>query len=605
MTNPRSFMLQSSNGRLKRLANHAVHHSIVLPLVAVLGVIVLLISPVGEFPLNDDWIYAKTVQHLVNTGQYQAHPYLNATLVAQAYWGALFCKLFGFSFTALRVSTLVLALLNAWAIAQCALMMGLKRNLALLCAILTATSPLVLQLSYSFMTDIPFLAMSSLSGLFFLKALKQPKPQWAAWGSSFAVLAFLVRQFGILLPLAFGMTALGLALRKQHVLSKSTWVAVLAPWSVVLGLYLFWGKALTSQTPLLESSGALYGTAIDALRHGPVALCYMGLFTLPLGIGRLWQLLKGNSPWSPKRWRLMLGFYSVSLFIFGLPQLLYWVKRLLFQEDALWLKNYPARMPLMVYRTLLDLGLGPLQLPDPHPTPTLQIQGWWWPITFLALFGSGLLFLGFIDLWRTLYGSNTQGLQQKPQQASQQEAPIALHQDCFLATWGILSLAAAYNPWRTVTVDRYLLPALVPFVLLLARDVSRYRLKGIVLPMVLSTFLIGLFSLVSLQDYLVWNRTAWVAHHRLEQVYGISATAVKGIDTFSGWYNSEAYMARHHTQSWWNMDVDGKGAWVLDDRYVIASEAPRPGYEVLERLPYFSWLGRKDRAILIFRRQGV
>lgn len=598
-------MLQISHGKLKRLANYAVHHSIVLPLAAVLGIIVRLISPVGEFPLNDDWIYAKTVQHLVNTGQYQAHPYLNATLVAQAYWGALFCKLFGFSFTTLRVSTLVLALLNAWAIAQCALMMGLRRNLALLCAMLTATSPLVLQLSYSFMTDIPFLTMSSLSGLFFLKVLKQPHPQWAAWGSSFAVLAFLVRQFGILLPLSFVMTALGLVLCKQYVFSKAMWVAVLAPWSVVLSLYVFWGKALTSQTPILESSGALYGTAMDALRHGPVALCYMGLFTLPLGIGRLWQLCKGDSPWSLKRWRLMLIFCSVSLFIFGLPQLLYWVKRLLFQEDALWLKNYPARMPLMVYRNLLDLGLGPLQLPDLHPKTTLQIQAGWWPITLLALFVSGLLFFVLIDLWQTLRYSSSQVLQPSPHKESSQKSQTALHQDYFLAAWGILSLAAAYNPWRTVTVDRYLLPALVPFILLLARDVSRYRLKGIVVTMVLSTLLIGVFSLASLQDYLAWNRTAWVAHHRLENIYGIATTSVKGIDTFSGWYNSEAYMAKHHTRSWWNMNVDGKGAWVLDDRYVIANEESRSGYEVLERLPYFSWLGRKDRAILIFRRRGI
>ncbi len=587
-------MLQIYNGRLKRLGSYAVHYSIVLPLAALFSIIVLLISPIGEFPLSDDWIYAKTVQNLVNMGQYQAHPYLNATLIAQAYWGAMFCKLFGFSFSTLRISTLVLALLNAWAVAQCALMMGLKRNLALLCAIITATSPLVLALTYSFMTDIPFMTMSSLSGLFFLKALKQPKPSWAAWGSSFATLAFLVRQFGVLLPLAFGITVGWLALRKQYGFSRAMQVAILAPWSVILGLYLFWGKALTSKTPILESSVALYSTVMDGIRHGPVALCYIGLFTLPLGIGRLWQLWKGYSPWSPKRWRLMLMFCGVSLFVFGLPQLLYWIKRLLFQEDALWLKNYPARMPLMVYRTLLDFGLGPLQLPDLHATTAIQLESGWWPITILALFVSGLLFLILSDLWQTRYRSIPGRLE---------ETQFALHQDYFLAAWGILSLAAAYNPWRTITVDRYLLPALVPFVLLLARDVSRCRLKGVVVPMVLSTLLIGLLSLLSLQDYMAWNRTAWVAHHRLEKVYGAPATAVKGIDTFSGWYNSEAYMERHHTRSWWNMNVDGKGAWVLDDQYVIASEEPRPGYQVLERLPYFSWLSLKNRAIFIFRRQ--
>jgi Dolichyl-phosphate-mannose-protein mannosyltransferase len=585
-------MPQIQSIRLKQLWQYGVHQSITLPLVLLLVILVLVISPVGEFPLNDDWIYTKTVQHLLQTGHYQAHPYLNATLVAQTYWGAIFCKLFGFSFTTLRVSTLVLAFMNAWAVAQCALTMGIKRNLALLCAVITATSPLVLQLSYSFMTDIPFLTMSSLSGLFFLKALKQPKPQWAAWGSSFAVLAFLVRQFGILLPLAFGIVAVWLTVQKHYVFSRAMQVAVLAPWGFVIGIYLLWGNALTSKTPILEASHEIYGTAIDGIRHGPIALCYMGLFTLPLGIGRLRQILSQRKPWPKNRGPLFLGFCCISLFIFWLPQFLYWFKRLFFHKEAIWLQNYPYRMPLMVYRTLLDFGLGPLQLPDFHPVTTLQIHEGWWPITLIALGVSGLLFLALVDRWRDsfrIFGSfrNTDR-----------------NQDCFLAVWGILSLAAAYNPLRAVTLDRYLLPALVPFMLLLARDLAQNWPKAMK-SVVLSTLCIGLFSLISLQDYLAWNQTAWTAHHRLETFYQVPSTAVKGIDTFNGWYNSDAYMKRHHTQSWWNIDVDGKGPWVLDDQYIIASVEPRPGYQVLERIPYFSWLGWQERNVLIFKRLGA
>jgi hypothetical protein len=561
----------------------------VLPLVLVFVIAMLVVSPVGEFPLNDDWIYSKTVQQLLATGHYQAHPYLNATLVAQAYWGALFCKIFGFSFTTLRASTLVLALINAWAVAQCALTMGLKRNLALLCAVMVATSPLVLQLSYSFMTDIPFLAMSSLSGLFFLKALKQPNPQWVVWGSSFAVLAFLVRQFGILLPLAFGLVSVWLTARKNYVFSRAMQVAMLAPWSVVLGMYLIWGKALISRTPILEVSNAVYGTVIEGVRYGPVALCYMGLFTLPLGIGRLWQILRKRGGWSKNRWFVFLGFCCCSLFIFGLPQLLYWLKRLVFHNEALWLKNYPSRMPLMVYKTLLDLGLGPLQLPDPQPTTTLQVHDWWWPITLAALAVAGVLFLTLIDHWQATY------------QAFGPLLATDRNQDCFLVVWGILSLAAAYNPLRMVTLDRYFLPALVPLVLLLARDLARHQPNATKL-VVLCTLFMGLFSLMSLQDYWVWNQTAWVAHHKLERVYQAPSAAVKGIHTFNGWYNSDAYMARHRTQSWWHMNVDGKGPWVLGDQYVIASVEPRPGYQVLERIPYFSWLGWRERNIIIFKR---
>ena len=44
---------------------------------------------------------------ILETGIYSGHPYSDALFVLQAYWGALFCKLFGFSFTVLRISTLI------------------------------------------------------------------------------------------------------------------------------------------------------------------------------------------------------------------------------------------------------------------------------------------------------------------------------------------------------------------------------------------------------------------------------------------------------------------------------------------------------------------
>ncbi|HEY9828023.1 MAG TPA: glycosyltransferase family 39 protein, partial [Stenomitos sp.] len=344
-------MTQLLRNGLKASWQYSVQRSICLPLALLFGLSLWLVSPVGEFPLNDDWIYTKTVQHLLETGQYQAHPYLNATLVVQTYWGALFCKLFGFSFTTLRCSTLVLAWLNAWAVAQCALVMGLTRKLALLCAAVIATSPLVLQLSYSFMTDVPFLTFSSLSGLCFLKAMAKPQPKWVALGSGCAVLAFGVRQFGILLPLAFAIAAVRLAWQRQYKISRDLKLALLLPWSLAIALYLGWGKALTSSTPILEPIAAIDGPVMDGLRHIPVALCYIGLFTLPLGIGRLRTLFNGIEPWTKQQWQRFRVFCGVSLLMFSLPQGLAHLKRFFLHEGSVWLERYPARMPLMVYRT--------------------------------------------------------------------------------------------------------------------------------------------------------------------------------------------------------------------------------------------------------------
>ena len=76
-----------------------------LAIITVSGVwlfMVLLANPVGEFPLNDDWSYSRAVQNLIEHGRLELTGFTSMPLIAQVFWGALFCLPFGFSFTALR-----------------------------------------------------------------------------------------------------------------------------------------------------------------------------------------------------------------------------------------------------------------------------------------------------------------------------------------------------------------------------------------------------------------------------------------------------------------------------------------------------------------------
>src|SRR5258708_18304243 len=82
------------------------------PLLACLllfGLLVVLANPLHDFPMGDDWEYARTVQRLITTGQFYRSPVVQATVFFPAVWGALFAWLLGFSFTTLRLSTLPLA----------------------------------------------------------------------------------------------------------------------------------------------------------------------------------------------------------------------------------------------------------------------------------------------------------------------------------------------------------------------------------------------------------------------------------------------------------------------------------------------------------------
>jgi hypothetical protein len=584
-------MNQSAIIWLGRSWSYLTKHSIFFPFVFLSFCLLLLISPIGEFPLNDDWIYTKTVQHLLETGHYQAHPYLNATLVLQAYWGALFCKIFGFTFTTLRCSTLVLSCINAWAVARCGLSLGLSRFWSLLCGTVVMTNPLMLGLSYSFMTDIPFLTLATLSGLCFLKALRGLSTPLVLLGSALGVCSFFVRQFGLLVPLAFVLT-LGLLQFRQHIRPHvETWLAVLIPWVLAAFLYWLFAPVLQSETPILESVGdRLWVVLLDSIRYLPVSLTGFGVLVLPLGLVQIWR---GYKHWNKQQWLLVNGFCSISLFTFVLPQILFVINKALVHKESLWLKYFPYRMPFFANGILLNFGVGNDWDPNLSHYPTIDCAYGWWVVTILGLGVGGSI---FVKAWEQLqFWSRNRSSQIKMSQ--KRDAQIL-----FLWLWMFLVLLVLWNPWRSVLTDRYLLAAYVPLTLVMASEIQRFCDRRAIKWAALWTGIILILGLVLVQDYMAWNRTVSMAQSKLMTEDRIPSAAIAGIDQLNGWYNSEKYMKRYNTRNWWDLEIGGKGRWVLDNQYVIASKKPRSGYQAIERMPYFSWLGWQTRTVFVFKR---
>ena len=80
-----------------------------LLLVVVLAIV--FVNPLREIMTADDgWAYALSVRHLVETGEYKLHDWASVNMPVQIYWVGLLAKLFGYSFTILRLSTLLLFL---------------------------------------------------------------------------------------------------------------------------------------------------------------------------------------------------------------------------------------------------------------------------------------------------------------------------------------------------------------------------------------------------------------------------------------------------------------------------------------------------------------
>jgi hypothetical protein len=70
-------------------STYAVPHMFVLIAISCSWrLMVLLVNPSGEFPLNDDWAYARAVQTLIQNGRLELTDFTSMPLIAQVFWGA-------------------------------------------------------------------------------------------------------------------------------------------------------------------------------------------------------------------------------------------------------------------------------------------------------------------------------------------------------------------------------------------------------------------------------------------------------------------------------------------------------------------------------------
>ncbi len=113
-----------------------------------------LIRPYAEIGIVDDWSYVKSAQVLAQTGHIAYNGWASPMLGWQLYFGALFIKIFGFSFTAVRLSTVIEAAATAYLLQRTCVRAGLNSWNAMLATMTFVLSPLYLPLAFTFFTDV-------------------------------------------------------------------------------------------------------------------------------------------------------------------------------------------------------------------------------------------------------------------------------------------------------------------------------------------------------------------------------------------------------------------------------------------------------------------
>jgi hypothetical protein len=171
-----------------------------LLIVAALLCAVVIVDPVREFMSQDDgWAYARSVEHLLRTGEYRLDAWSAANMPVQIYLAAGLAEMFGYSLSLLRVSTLVLL------VAGLAALYGLLRRGSLppwpaaVLALGFLASPLVLMLSFTFMSDIQFTGWLLIALWLYSRGFESRSDRDLLLGSVAAACAIGTRQFGMAL----------------------------------------------------------------------------------------------------------------------------------------------------------------------------------------------------------------------------------------------------------------------------------------------------------------------------------------------------------------------------------------------------------------------
>jgi hypothetical protein len=150
---------------------------------------VAISRPYAEMGVCDDWSYVRTAQLLAQTGHIHYNGWVATMIGWQLYPAAAFLKLLGFSFTAARLSTFLVAALTTFLIQRSFVRAGINEQNATIGTLAIVLTPLYMALSVTFMTDLQGLFAVVICFYGCLRALQADSSSTATGWICFATLA--------------------------------------------------------------------------------------------------------------------------------------------------------------------------------------------------------------------------------------------------------------------------------------------------------------------------------------------------------------------------------------------------------------------------------
>jgi hypothetical protein len=542
-----------------------------------------LVNPIGDFPLNDDWIYGGSAKSILDRGYFWIPGPAIPNLFAQAYWGALFCLPFGFSFTALRFSCLTLGLVGVLALYALLRYLGGIPRTALLGALTLAVNPPYFNLANSFMTDVPFVCVTILSIFFIVRGLTEQSGTQTLAGVAAAFVAILIRQIGIFILLGF---AVAYPIRNGFRAATLLKGIVPAVMGVVLHLvFQRWvidtGRApdvvLGSVHELIPDS--FTDLAMNSLRQSIYVVPYMGAFLLPLLIMSGRSRLAGITSVQERSPRIILACLS-TLFL------------VVFVWKHAAIRWWHAAIP-MLDNVITRSGVGALTLRDVYllhinePVIPPVMENLWLVVTALGVVGAFLLLdrivRAGVQAWSAFRNNGACRVAWL--------YPMAM---VAAGTYWAAMLALIY--WDGVLFDRYLLfvlPLMMIVIVIAHRpDVRIGMTRARALLSVSLVVVYGAFSVAATHDYVAWNRSRWSVLRHLIVEEKVAPNRIDGGYEFNGWVQHDPKYEPKADPVYWKL---------ADPEYIV-SFGPIVGYREVGRHPIDRWLPSTKAEIFVLQK---
>ncbi|MGD0073911.1 MAG: glycosyltransferase family 39 protein [Candidatus Binataceae bacterium] len=255
----------------------------------------LIVRPIADGPVVDSWIYAHAVAAFMRTGRIRFAGYAQATPALLVVYGAAWARAFGASAVSLDLSVALLGAIGAMLFYALARRCGAAGWPAVAATAMLIANPCYTFMSFSFMTEIPFITLLIGAHLAFARA-RAAESRWLWLSALIAFLAFMVRPFA---AAAIAGSAVAVLVGERAKLTRESTrriVVALAPFAGGLAMCALGWIWLTRFNPqpwmLHQSEQRLHqffqvslATYVRAGLIGP--LLYLGVVLSPIALPRL------------------------------------------------------------------------------------------------------------------------------------------------------------------------------------------------------------------------------------------------------------------------------------------------------------------------------